>query len=156
MKINDIINGCIKVEKSVASIYSTFMQLFPEEKDFWEGLYKAEIEHSSFLMDTKSLGLINELKKISLLPSMQIINKTLKLVDNITKKISKNPISLKSALKMTLVLEETIVEVYTNKAIENLLDCDNKSCIKKILLDGKLHIDKVKDMIIKKGFSKLS
>ena len=39
MDENEIINGCIKVESAAASIYSKFNQLFPEEQDFWEGLY---------------------------------------------------------------------------------------------------------------------
>jgi hypothetical protein len=35
MKLQDIIHGCITMEQTVASIYSTFMKLFPEEKSFW-------------------------------------------------------------------------------------------------------------------------
>ena len=121
MDTHEIINGCMEVEKLAASIYCDLIRLFPEEKEFWEDFYDDEKEHLSFLIDAKSLGLIKEMEKISLPPSMTMINKTLKLADNIIKNISASPISFEKALKMVLKLEDTVVEIYTNKLIANLL-----------------------------------
>ena len=79
MDRNEIINGCIKVESAAASIYSKFMHLFPENQDFWEGLYNDEKEHISFLSDVKSLDLSDEVRKMNLLPSKSKIKEVLKL-----------------------------------------------------------------------------
>ena len=156
MDTREIINGCMEIEKSAASIYSNLMELFPKEKEFWKNLFDDEVEHLNFFNDVKSLGLIDELQKIDTPPTMPIINETLKSSGIIIEKIAGRSLSLKDALKMTLKLEETIVEVYTNKLIANLLACDNESSIKKILIGAKLHVDKIKNMMIKKGFLKLS
>ena len=45
MGLSEKINWCIEVEQAVASIYYSFMSLFPEEKDFWGDLLKDEFEH---------------------------------------------------------------------------------------------------------------
>lgn len=147
MERNSVINGCIKAERSAASIYKKFMQLFPEHKDFWKILFDDEIKHLSFLMDVKSLGLINEMKKIDLPPSMPVIKKTLKLADSITKKTQGGSLSLVNALKMTLKLEESMVETYTNKLIAILLSCENELSYKKIITEEKKHINKIKKMM---------
>ncbi len=144
---NAIINGCIKVEKSAASIYKNLMRKFPEKKEFWNNLYVDETEHLSFLKDVKSLELIDELKKIDLPPSMPIINETLKMAGKINEKISKGSISLKNALKMTLQLEESMVEAYTYKIIANLMSFGNETSYKKIITDEKKHINKIKKIM---------
>jgi rubrerythrin len=156
MNIHEIINGCKEIEKSAATVYSNLMRLFPKEMEFWGNLFDDEAEHLIFLINAESLGLISELEKIVLPPSIPVLNKTLKLAGNITEKITKNPVSLEDALRMTLKLEETMVETYTNTLIANLLSFDNESYIEKILISEKLHVDKIRNMMIKEGFLKLS
>ena len=147
MERNTFINGCIKVEKSAASIYKNLMKKFPEKEEFWKSLFNDETEHSSFFSDVKSLGLIDELKKMDSTPSMRIINETLKTASNITKKITKRSLSFKDALTMTLKLEESVVETYTNKLIAQLLSCEDAPSYKKIVADEKRHINKIKNMM---------
>jgi rubrerythrin len=147
MNKNSIIDGCIKVEKSSAYIYKNLMQKFPETEDFWKNLFDDEVEHLSFLRDVKSLGLTDEMEKIDLLPAMPIINKTIKLTENAAEKIKTGSISLKNALKVTLKLEESIVETYTNKIISHLMSCENKLSYKKIIANEKKHINKINKMI---------
>jgi rubrerythrin len=147
MNKNSIIDGCIKVEKSSAYIYKNLMQKFPETEDFWKNLFDDEVEHLSFLRDVKSLGLTDEMEKVDLPPAMPIINKTIKMTENATEKIKTGSISLKNALKVTLKLEESIVETYTNKIIANLMSCENKLSYKKIIANEKKHINKIKKMI---------
>jgi rubrerythrin len=145
----EIINGCIKVEGIAASIYSKLMQKFPEEKDFWEELYNDEKEHISFLNDVKSLGLTNEVRKMNMLPSKQMIKDALKLSDDVNKKISSAKITLSEALSLTLKMEESIVETYTNKLITSLLSCDNDGSFSSFISNGKSHKDKIKRKIKK-------
>ena len=122
------------------------MRIFPDEKDFWKNLHDDEVEHLAFLKDVKLLGLIDEIEKTDFLPSMSVINKTLKLAGKITDKITASSIPLDDALQMTLKLERSIVETYTNKLIGNLISCDETRA-EKIIIDENNHIDKIKNMI---------
>ena len=147
MERNTIINKCIQLEKSAASIYKDLMKQFPEHKDFWQDLFNDEIEHTSFLRDVKSLHLKDELQKIALLPSLPTINMALDFADNITKKIESGPVSLDEALAMTLELEESMVETFTNKIIADLMSCEDENGYKKIVSDEIRHLNKIKKMI---------
>jgi rubrerythrin len=149
MKHHDFINGCIKVENTVASIYSRLIQVLPTQKEFWEGLLNDEREHIAFLSDVKTLGLVTELEKMDYAPSMKEIKKTLKLTDTVTRRISDDPISMKNALKLALKLEESMVETYSNELIAKLLSCDDEASYNKLLADEKKHIDQVRKMMKK-------
>ena len=144
---HELINGCIKVEKSAASVYKKLMKKFPEKKDSWKELFDDEINHLSFLNDVKSLGLIDVMHKLDSLPSIVIINETVKMADDLTAKIVADSISLKKALVMALKLEESMVETYTNKLIANLISCEDEVSYKKIVADEKKHINKIKKMM---------
>ena len=140
----DVINGCIKVENSVASIYSNLVQVFPENKEFWESLLNDEREHIAFLTDIKSQGLITEMEKMDLPPSMKIIQNNLKLVDKVSRRISDEPNSMKNALKLALKLEESIVETYTNELIAKLLSCEDETSYEELIDGEKQHVDRIR------------
>ena len=144
---NAIINGCIKVEKSASSIYKILMKKFPDRKDFLKELFDDEISHLSFLNDIKSLGLIDEIQKMESLPSIAVINKTVKMADDLTVKITEDSISFKKALSMALKLEESMVETYTNKIIADLISCEDKPSYKKMVADERKHINKIQKMM---------
>ena len=149
MKQNEFINGCMIVENTVASIYSNLMHIFPENIEFWKSMLDDERDHISFLSDVKSLGLLNEIEKMDVKPSIIIINKTIKLAKNVSDDISMGSISLKDALAKTLKLEESMVETYTNKLIAKLLSCDDEPSFEKLVTDEKTHVDKIKNMMMK-------
>ena len=151
MDRNEIINGCIKVESAAAFIYSKFMQVFPDKQDFWEGLYNDEKEHILFLSDVKSLDLSDEVRKMNLLPSKSTIKEVLKLSDKISQKISSGPVTFREALKLSLKLEESMVETYTNKLISSLLSYDNEACFDTFITSEKNHEEKIKKMLEKAG-----
>lgn len=147
MEGNDIIGGCMKIERSAAAIYSTLMQKFPDKKEFWKELLDDEIEHISFLNDALSHGLTGELKKMDIPPSQKVINRTQKLADSIHEKVKKEPVSFKDSLAMTLKLEETMVETYTNSLIADLMSCEDDRCHERVMSDEKNHVEKIRDMI---------
>jgi hypothetical protein len=155
MEMNDFINGCIAMEKAAELVYSHFMQLFPQEKDFWGDLVKDEIGHASFLIDADNLGLFDKIKLTYAPLSMPLLGKTLKFAENINSQIRFNPVSLEDAFKMALKLEESILETFTNNLMGALLT-DPKLSFDRLLSETRLHADKIRDMMIKKGFLKLS
>ncbi len=156
MEIRNLVDGCIEMEKAVASIYSTFMHLFPKEKDFWEDLSKDELEHASILREADYQKIFNRgLQTAVMPPSKSLVEKTLDLVGNIRKQIQFETISPEGAFKMAVRLEESMVETFANQFIANLMALDEKSVIETIIAGERLHIDKIREMMIKKGFLKL-
>ena len=142
-----LINGCIKVEKTAASMYKKLMKTFPDRKDFWNELFDDEVSHLSFLNDVKSLGLIDEVQKKESLPSMAIIKRALKMAEDISAKITSDSLTFKKALSMAVKFEESMVEAYTNKIIADLISCDDEPSYKKMVADEKKHINKMKKMM---------
>ena len=106
-----------------------------------------EISHLAFLRDVKSLGLVDEIQKMDPSLSYAVIDKTVKLADDLTAKIKTDSISFKKALSMALKFEESMAETYTNKMIAHLIACEDKPSYKKIVADEKKHIDKIKKMM---------
>lgn len=156
MDLTSLINGCIQMEQTVASIYSTFTQLFPEEEIFWEDLFRDEMDHASWLTDADYIESIDLLPSNEILPSMKQIENSLSFAENKRMHIKSNPVTLEEALKIALKLEETTVETFANELKANLFASDYRSLSEKLLIAEKLHIDKIKDMMIKKGFLQLT
>lgn len=159
MESSEKINGCIAIEQAAASIYSTFMKLLPEEKNFWEGLHRDEIDHSSFLQDASSLMVFNEIPTQVQPPSLSFIVKTLEFTQNIKQQILLNPVSLEEALHIALKLEETMVETYTNELIADSKSIDDKSYfmdLEKMIFEERGHINRIKSMMIERGYLKVS
>jgi hypothetical protein len=155
MEIYQLVNGCLAAEHAVASIYSRFMFLFPQEKEFWEDLYEDEKKHSSFLMEVADSGRFDEMQAAALGFSIPLLDRTRTFITNISNHIDFNPVSLEDALKMSLKIEETMVEAFTNELIANLSSADRKAFLQ-MLMEEKTHIAKIKNMMIEKGFLRLS
>ncbi|MHA2010161.1 MAG: hypothetical protein ACW980_22830 [Promethearchaeota archaeon] len=159
MELSDRISGCIAIEEAAASTYKTFAKLFPDDKDFWEGLLNDEIDHSSFLRDAASLHVLSELPLQAQPPSIPFIEKALEFAESVNRRIMLNPISLEDAFNIALKFEESMVETYTNELIADFKANDNKSYfmnIEKMLTEERGHVSKVKNMMIKKGFLRFS
>lgn len=142
-----ILQGCINVEHSVATIYSNLMQVFPEKKDFWGSLYNDERDHIAFLSDVKSLGLSDDIEKVDLLPTMPMIDKTLKLADDFIEKIKNSSLSFHDALSMTLQIEESMVETYTSQMVAKLLSRTDEASCEMFITDEKSHVEKIRIMM---------
>ena len=158
MKLSNKIEGCIEVEEAAASIYNSFINLFPEEEEFWGDLLKDEFDHLNFLKNTDFLNTINKLPIKVESPSVPLIEKTLEFAHKTSEHIISNPISLKDALDITLKLEESIVESYTNTLIADLKALNNKTYFldfEKLLSEERGHINKVRNMMISKGYLSL-
>ncbi len=155
MQITKLINGCLEIELAVASIYSRFAHLFPQEKVFWEDLYEDERRHISFLIEAGNSGTFDELVTEDMGFSMPLLDRTRTFVANESYRIEVNPVSMEDALRMAMEIEQTKVEAFANELIANLSPADNEAFLK-ILMDEKTHIAKIRNMMIRRGFLKLS
>jgi rubrerythrin len=155
MEIYQVINGCLVMEDTVASIYSYFVQLFPEEKAFWKDLYEDEKSHTSFLIEAADSGNFDKMQAADLGFSMPLLDRTQKFISNVMSRIKLNPVSLEDALNMALKIEETTVEAFTNELMVCLSPAD-KNAFLNLLMQEKTHIAKIKNRMIEKGFLKLA
>jgi hypothetical protein len=155
MGIDQLVKGCLVVELAVASIYRDLTHLFPQEKYFWDDLYKDEKRHISFLIEAADSGRFDEIQTADLGFSMPLLDRTAKFIANISNHIGINPVSFEEALNMALQIEETKVEAFTNELIANLSAADSGAFLQ-ILMEEKTHIAKIENMMIEKGFLKLS
>jgi rubrerythrin len=156
MELLKLIQGCFAMEQTVSSVYSHFMQLFPDEKQFWLDLYQDEIEHSSWLSKASFTGMIDLLPSADLIPASELIDNSVRFAEERRKYIYAHPLSFEDALNTALKLEETMVETFTNQLIANVLSIDKESLSDRIIMAEKEHISKIEDMMIKKGFLQLS
>ena len=156
MELHNIINGCIAMEQTVASIYETFMKLFPEEKSFWGDLFNDETEHQSWLTSARYIESIDLLPSKDILPQVAYIESSLKSARNTFAHIKSNPVTFEKALKIALRLEESMVEIFANEFMAHLFASDYESLSQGIVTAEKLHINKIEDMMIEKGFLQLS
>jgi rubrerythrin len=156
MELHKIVRGCIEMERQVASIYSTFMQFFPEEKSFWDDIAHDELDHASWLSNVNFFEMIDLLPSKDLLPTIETIENSLKYVQHKSKELKSSTLSLENALQLALRLEESMVEIFANELTANVLATNYESLSEKILMAEKIHIDKLEDMMIQKGFLQLS
>lgn len=144
------------MEEAVASVYLTFMRLFPEEKTFWEDLFNDETRHQSLLTDARYVESIDLLSSKDILPSMEHIELSLKSAAYTIVHIKSNPVTLEEALKIALRLEETMVEIFANELTANLFATDYESLSRRLTAAEKMHISKIEDMMIERGFIQVS
>jgi len=156
MEMPKIIKGCFVMEQTVSSIYSYFMQLFPDEKLFWTDLYLDEIDHASWLTKASYTGMIDLLPSRELIPALELVDSSVRFAEERKKEIRSKALSFEDALNMALKLEETMVETFANELIANVLSVDYESLSDRIIISEKAHISKIEDMMVKRGFLQLS
>lgn len=144
------------MEQIVSSIYSSFVQLFPEEKQFWIDLYQDEIDHASWLSKAGYTEMIDLLPSEDFIPSLKLVDKSVRFAEKIKKDVGSGPLSFEDALKVALKLEETMVETFTNELVANVISIDYESLSDRLIMAEKMHIAKIEDMMMKKGYLQLS
>jgi len=144
------------VEETIASLYRIFMEIFPDERPFWLDLYKDELEHSFWLTSGTRSEVIELLPSNELLPSIEHITRTLVFVEGKIAQVKTNPVTFEAALTIALEIEKSMVEIFTNEITANLLATDHKSLNDKLIAAEKIHVTKIEDMMISRGFVQLS
>jgi rubrerythrin len=156
MDLQNLITGCIVVEETVASIYRMFMDIFPDERIFWQDLYRDELEHSIWLSSGSNSELIDLLPSTDMMPPVELVNSTLAFLDSIVRHIKSNPVTLEEALKTALKIEKSMVEIFTNEITANLFATDYEALNNRLIAAEKLHVNKIEEMMIGRGFLQIS
>jgi rubrerythrin len=156
MELPKIIHNCFVMEQTVSSIYSYFIQLFPDEKLFWTDLYLDELDHATWLSKANYTGMIDLLPSTDLIPALELVDSSVRFAEERKKQIMSRPVPFEDALNIALKLEETMVETFTNELIANVLSVDYESLSDRIIMSEKAHISKIEDMMMKRGYLQLS
>ena len=156
MDMGHFINGCIAVEETTASLYRMFMDIFPDERPFWQDIYRDELEHSFWLRSGSRSEVIDLLPSKEIIPSMEHVTSTLVFIEGKIAHAKTNPVTFEAALMTALELEQSMVEIFTNEITANLLATDHESLNDKLIAAEKLHVTKIEDMMISRGFLQLS
>ena len=156
MDMDHFISGCIAVEETTASLYRIFMNLFPDEKLFWQDLYRDELEHSFWLTSGSHSEAIDLLPSKEIMPSMEHVTSTLVFIEGKIVQAKTSPVTFESALGTALEIEESMVEIFTNEITANVLATDHESLNDKLIAAEKIHVTKIEDMMINRGFLQLS
>jgi rubrerythrin len=154
MELHQLINGCLVMEGAAARIYAKFALMFPGEKQFWEDLALDEKMHEAFLIEAADRGAFEWMDTKAMPLNLALVDETRRFVSNVRQQIETQPVALHEALTISLKLEETIVEVFTNELIAGLSPAD-KHAILQMLGEEKNHIDKIREKMISSGFLKL-
>jgi hypothetical protein len=112
MAVRDTINKCIELEQAIASIYSTFMKKFPEDRDFWEDLCNDEMKHASLINDADKAGFFSRYPVKSMISSIPFVEKTIEFAEGIKEQIRSGTVTPEYAFETALKLENTVVEIF--------------------------------------------
>lgn len=143
---------CFAVEMASSEIYGEFMQMFPEDSEFWGGLSREEQDHANFLVSGDVFEFIGEGEGSMPLPPSIFIDKTLVFIDGVKARIRNETLTLEKALQIALTLETSIVESYIFE-METAKAGSYLERFRRLLVDSRSHVDKVKDYMIKKGYA---
>lgn len=153
--MHERIAGCIQIENAAADIYSSFMRMFPAERDFWDGLFQDEIRHSTILSDAEVFGVFGEVDGELSPPAIPYISRTLAFAEKVRERIRSGPILLEEALRMALTLEESMAEGFIYDVMERM-GAETPDGFTLILSEEKAHVDKLRDFMEKRGMLKVS
>ncbi|MEW6116356.1 MAG: hypothetical protein AB1553_05585 [Nitrospirota bacterium] len=144
---------CVDVEFACAEIYKAFMNMFPEDRDFWGELVVDEEFHAAFYLSAEILKLIEEDPDQIKLPPAAFIEKTLEFTDHVKTIIRTRMVTLKEALHLALLLEQSVTEGFIFEVPETVNPVVLN--LKSIIAGEESHMEKIKSYMITKGFSKL-
>lgn len=154
MELQSRILGCIEVQNAVIEIYRALKNFYPKEKDFLDGLIADEIEHIAVLRANQFMDDCYELKPEDYPPPMNLITKTIAFAHEFINKIKVSPVSLEEALRISLLIEESMAESFVGLLM--IEDNSNKEGFENVLMDERSHVNKIRNLMINKGFIRLS
>jgi rubrerythrin len=144
-ELSERIEACIAVENTSAEIYNALSNKFPKAKIFFRELSKDEESHATLLIVGKAYHRIGKLPEHVVPSSLPDIFVTLDLAEKIKQKIDSDEISLKEALEMALLLENSTAESYLQEIMSIQTDDKVIANLKKMLIDEISHSEKIKE-----------
>lgn len=144
-ELSERIEACIAVEKASADIYNALSNKFPKARFFFQELSKDEESHTTLLVVAKAYHKLGKLPDYAVPSSLPDIYATLDLAEKIKQKIDLEEVSLKEALDMASLLENSMAESYLQEIMLKQTDDKVIANLKKMLIDEITHSDKIKD-----------
>ncbi len=128
---------CIAVENTVGEIYECFASMFPEQQDFWKNMAAEEQGHARQFVVASSLK-----GSAALPPSMQLAQNCLDAARKTKRDVLENPrLSLEDAFQIAIGLEQTTVEDFLERMIQDESDSELKGFYGSLLIDGRHHAE---------------
>ncbi len=140
------LKACIDVETICAEVYRALSGLFPEARDFWNGLAIEEDNHAAILVIASGYQRAGKLHEGIECP-LPLVNKTLGLIKEMREKIKNRNISLKEALETSISIEQSLSESYFMEFMNKETDSSALIRLQKLLFDNQSHIEKIRKFI---------
>ena len=148
MKSSRKIDTCIAVERKCAEAYHALGNLFPEAKDLFEKIAQDEVDHAAVLTVARLHYNEGKIPEEMIVPSsLAVINTSLVFLENMQRKIKDRSISLETALRLSVSLEETSAESYFNQVMTGESDSEIILGLKKLYLDEVSHLTVIKNFL---------
>lgn len=146
-----IIGLLVSVEESARELYTIFVQRFPEHKDLWEEMAKEEQQHVGLIRTLGASVASDEARYNPDKFEPEEIQKTLVwMKEQIAKARSKEKMTFKEALKISLDMEERVSEKTYFEAFEGTTE-GVKEFIAGIVNSQDNHRDKIKELYDREG-----
>ncbi len=153
VKLKRLVSKCVDVEHTMAELYQAFMERFPEDAMFWEDLHEEEMKHIAFLVNADIFDALGDDIGQLPLPAEAYVERTLASARTALEQFRKRAVPLDEALSMALKLEESVVEAFVSEAMESE---NNESPFATLLSDTRTHADKLRNLMRRKGFIRVS
>jgi len=137
----DRIKACIKVEQVCADLYRLAAEKFPEEKELWKKLAKAEEAHTRVLIMSRSFHKLEALPESFLPHSMGLIELTLSALKKLRNKMETEKLTLPEVLEMCLTTELMTTESYLADLLSRETDSEVIKLFQRLTGDEKTHVE---------------
>ena len=138
-----LLNMLAEVELTVSRLYEKYAGIFPEHKEFWQGMAAEEQKHAS-LIKILSAQNVNEDRL-----QLELVQSTLAYIKDQLAMASKQAVSLPDALSTASNIENSLIE----KAFYAAFNADTeeiKRVLREIVNETNQHRSKVQELLTKK------
>ncbi|NIM07078.1 MAG: hypothetical protein GTN65_16010 [Armatimonadetes bacterium] len=144
-EISERIEACIAIEKTVAEIYNTFSNMFPEAMAFFRELSREEEDHATILSVAKAYHNVRKLPAHIVPGPLPDIYGTLDRVRSIRERARSGDITLKEAMDMAAEIEDTVAENYLQETL--MAETEDRVILnlKKLLIESRTHGQKISE-----------
>lgn len=153
VELSKLVHKCAEVEQAMAELYLLYMQRYPDDADFWEGLYNEELRHIAFLVNGDMFDAFGDRLDQIPLPSEAFVDRARSSAFTALDQARQRSVPLEEALYVVLNLEESVVESFVGEALEGDLD---GSPFMTLISDTRSHADMLRNFMRRKGFIKIS
>ncbi|MDH3974266.1 MAG: hypothetical protein OEV42_08305 [Deltaproteobacteria bacterium] len=140
-----IMDESIKLELNISKLYTLFLRIFPEHRDFWWTLSIEEKNHASLLLAGKHhfarFSMMPENMLAAKLEKLEMINDELELL---IYKLARIPPSEEDAFDLAIGIEESAGEVHFQNFMQKRSDKPLEKIFHKLNSGDEDHADRIR------------